>query len=74
MTDETYAKLLALLATRKSDQTTPELRNDILHFYSDQAAPIETKNDNVRWQSLLADLDQLKLIAPGPVLAGSPAK
>jgi hypothetical protein len=74
LTDETYAKLLAQLATRKFDQTTPELRDDILHFYSDLSAPIETKKDNVRWQSVLIDLDQLKLVTPSPVLAGSPAK
>jgi hypothetical protein len=74
LTDETYAKLLAQLATRKFDQTTPELRDDILHFYSDLSAPIETKKDNVRWQSVLIGLDQLKLVTPAPVLAGSPAK
>jgi hypothetical protein len=66
--------LLAQLAARKFDQTTPDLRVDILHFYSDLAAPIETKKDNDRWQSVLVDLDQLKLVAPAAVLAGSPAK
>jgi hypothetical protein len=74
LTDETYAKLLAQLATRKFDQTTPDLRDDILHFYADLSAPIETKKDNARWQSVLVDLDQLKLATPAPVLAGSPAK
>jgi hypothetical protein len=74
LTDETYAKLLAQLATRRFDQTTPELRDDILHFYSDLSAPIETKKDNARWQSVLVDLDQLKLVAPSPVLAGNPAE
>jgi hypothetical protein len=74
LTDETYAKLLAQLATRKFGQTTPELRDDILHFYSDLSAPIETKKDDVRWQNVLGDLDQLKLVTPAPVLAGSPAK
>jgi hypothetical protein len=74
LTDETYAKLLAQLATRKFDQITPDLRDDILHFYADLSAPIETKKDNVRWQSVLVDLDQLKLATPAPVLAGSPAK
>jgi len=73
LTDETYAKLLAQLAKRKFDQTTPDLRDDILHFYSDLSVPIETKKDNVRWQSVLVDLDQLKLVTPAPVLASSPA-
>jgi hypothetical protein len=74
LADETYAKLLAQLATRKFDQTTPDLRDNILYFYSDLSAPIETKKDNVRWQSVLMDLDQLKLVTPAPVLAGSLAK
>jgi hypothetical protein len=74
LTDETYAKLLGQLASRKFDQTMPDLRDDILHFYSDLSAPIETKKDNVRWQSVLVDLDQLRLVTPAPVLAGSPAK
>jgi hypothetical protein len=74
LTDETYAKLLGHLAARKFDQTTPELRDDILHFYSDLSAPIETKKDDVRWQSVLENLDQLKRVTPAPILAGSPAK
>jgi hypothetical protein len=74
LTDDTYAKLLAQLASRKFDQTTPELRDDILHFYSDLSVLIETKKDDVRWQSVLVDLEQLKLVTQPPVLAGIPAK
>ena len=69
MTDETYAKLLGRLADRKFDQTSPSLRADILQFYSDLSAPIETKKDNDRWQSVLASLDQLKLVTPTPAVA-----
>jgi hypothetical protein len=74
LTDDTYAKLLGQLADRKFDLTSPNLRDDILHFYSDLSAPIETKKDDVHWQSVLAALDQLKLITPVPILAASPAK
>ena len=35
LTDETYAKLLGQLAKSKFDHTTPELRDNILQFYSD---------------------------------------
>jgi hypothetical protein len=66
--------LLAQLASRKFDHTTPELCDDILHFYSDLSVPIETKKDDVRWQSVLVDLEQLKLVTPAQVLAGIPAK
>jgi hypothetical protein len=74
LTDDTYAKLLGQLAERKFDRTTPELRDDILHFYSDLSVPIETKKDNVRWQRVLMWLNQLKLMTPLPTLATSAAK
>jgi hypothetical protein len=71
LTDETYAKLLAQLSERKFELTSPELRDNILHFYSDLSMPIETKKDQVRWQSVLTSLDQLKSVAPVPTVAGS---
>jgi hypothetical protein len=74
LTDDTYAKLLARVSERKFDLTTPDLRDNILNFYSDLSAPIETKKDQVRWQSVLTSLDQLKSVAPVPAVAGSPAQ
>jgi hypothetical protein len=62
---------LAQLSERKFELTSPELRDNILHFYSDLSIPIETKKDQVRWQSVLTSLDQLKSVAPVPTLAGS---
>ena len=74
LTDDTYAKLLAKLSERKFDLTSPELRDNILQFYSDLSVPIETKKDGVRWQAVLTELDQLKAVSPVPVVAGSPAQ
>jgi len=74
LTDIAYAKLLGQLAERKFDLTSPELRDNILDFYSDLSLPLETKKDATRWQSVLSSLDQLKLVAPTPILAASPAK
>lgn len=74
LADNTYAKLLARLSHRKFDQITVDLRDNILQFYSDVSAPIETKKDNVRWQNVLASLDQLKSVTPAPTLARSPAQ
>jgi hypothetical protein len=74
LTDETYAKLLGQLAARKFDLTSPDLRENILAFYSDLSLPLETKKDSAHWQSVLSSLDQLKLVTPTPVLAASPAK
>jgi hypothetical protein len=69
LTDGTYAKLLAQLSSRKFNLTSPELRANILDFYSDLSAPIVTKNDAIRWRELIAALDQLRLINPVPVVA-----
>jgi Zinc dependent phospholipase C len=74
LTDDTYAKLLGQLANRKFDLTSPDLQENILHFYSDLSAPIETKKDNAHWQSVLTALEQLKLMTPAPILAASPAR
>jgi len=73
LTDVTYAKLLGQLAGRKFDLTSPDLRDNILNFYSDLSLPLETKKDSNRWQSVLSSLEQLKLVNPTPVLAASPA-
>lgn len=72
LTDETYAKLLGQLANRKFDLTSPELRANILQFYSDPSAAIETKKDVVRWQNVLTELDQLKSVASVATVANSP--
>ncbi len=73
LTDETYAKLLDELAQRKFDLTSPDLRDNILNFYSDLSLPLATKKDSARWQTLLSSLDQLKLATPAPTLAATPA-
>jgi hypothetical protein len=69
LTDDSYAKLLGQLSDRKFDLTTTDLRDDILQFYSDLSAPIETKKDKGRWQGVLTSLDQLKLVTPVPAVA-----
>src|SRR5208282_643272 len=74
LTDDTYAKLLARLSERKFDGTSPELRDNILQFYSDLSVPIETKKDPASWQGVLNALDQLKSVAPSQTVAGSPAQ
>jgi len=63
LTDETYASLLAKLAAHNFDGTTPQLRNNILAFYGDLSAPIETRQDPARWQSVLSNLTALKAAA-----------
>jgi hypothetical protein len=73
LADDSYAQLLAQLSKRKFDRTSPELRDNILQFYSDLSLPIETKKDQVRWQGVLTSLDQLKSVTPNAPVAGSQA-
>jgi hypothetical protein len=70
LTDDAYAKLLAQLAKRKFDLTTPELRDNILQFYADSSAAIDTKKDAADWQRVLASLDELKTVPPIPAAVG----
>ena len=74
LTDDTYAKLLAQLSSRKFEGTTPELRANILDFYSDLSAPFDTKKVPADWEKVQAELDQLKSMTPVPTVAGGPAK
>jgi hypothetical protein len=74
LTDDTYAKLLGQLSSRKFDGTSPELRANILDFYSDLSASFETKKNQDDWKKVLAELDQLKAMTPIPTVAGSPPK
>jgi len=62
LTDDTYAALLDGLARRNFDTLTPELRTNILHFYSNLNAPIATKKHHDKWQRTLRELQQLKAI------------
>jgi Zinc dependent phospholipase C len=74
LTDDAYAKLLSQLTDRKFDLTTAHLRENILRFYSDLSAPIETKKDQARWQKVLTALDQLKTVTPNATVADRAAQ
>ena len=66
LTDQTYAKLLGQLANSKFDHTTPDLRDNILEFYSGASVSIKTKDADVRSTSLPSLLDQLRAATPVP--------
>src|ERR1700691_3067948 len=74
LADDTYAQLLDQLSKRKFNQISPELRDNLLQFYSDLSVPIDTKKDPARWQGVLTALDQLKSVTPMQTVAGSPAQ
>ncbi len=73
LSDETYDKLLDQLAKSKFDRTTPELRDNILSYYSDLSAPTDAKKDDGRWKSVQTSLEQLKAVPPLPAVASAPA-
>ena len=64
LTDETYAKLLAQLSGGKFEKVSPELRTNLLDFYSDLSLPIATKTHQSDWQGVLTALEQLKSTTP----------
>ena len=68
LTDETYARLLDQLAGHNFDQITPELRANILAFYSDPNASIATKKKPEAWQKTENEVEKLRALpdsAPG---------
>jgi hypothetical protein len=71
LTDSTYAHLLDQLSQHNFDQITPDLRNNILAFYSNPAAPIKTKKKPKAWDKTQDELAKLRAL-PEPVPA--PAK
>lgn len=62
LTDKAYAHLLDQLAQHNFDQIPPELRGNILAFYSDPAAPVATKKKDKDWQKTQAELEKLRAL------------
>jgi hypothetical protein len=60
LTDKAYAHLLDQLAKHNFDQVSPDLRNNILAFYSDPAAPVATKKQPKDWQKTQDELEKLR--------------
>ena len=63
LSDDAYAELLDDLARENFRQLTPELGKNILGFYRDENAPIETKRNPAAWQRALQELEQLKAVS-----------
>jgi hypothetical protein len=64
LSDNTYAHLLDQLATHNFEEVTPELKNNIVSFYSDQNAPNATKRNAGEWQKAQDELQRLKDVVP----------
>src|SRR5262249_7185103 len=64
MNDNVRAELMEKLAKRNFAGVTPELRADILQFYSDPNAPYATKRKPKEWAKLQTALQQLRAASP----------
>ncbi len=62
LTDDAYARLLDQLAGHNFDQISPELRGNILAFYSDPNALIATKKKPAAWQKTQEELERLRTL------------
>ena len=60
LTDETYAKLLDKLTKTKFAELRPDVRENILAFYQNPAAPNYTKKKREKWSKVQQELEQLK--------------
>ena len=74
LTDDAYAKLLSQLAKRNFAGTSAELRANILDFYSDASAAINTKRDPEDWKEVTDALGKLKAMTPTPAVEGEATK
>jgi hypothetical protein len=72
MNDDAHAKLMDKLAERKFAGVSLELRDELLHFYSEPGAAYSTKRDVKAWATVQSELEQLKKAAL-PATAAIPA-
>lgn len=68
LADQSYARLLGELASNQFKQVSPQLRENIVAYYSNPEAPVVTKRHPKKWKKLEAELEQLK---SAPVTEGS---
>jgi hypothetical protein len=72
LTDKTYARLVDDLAKKRANPIAPELRADILQFYSNPNAPLATKKKKKDWQKLQQNLAKLQEQKPEATPRPSP--
>ena len=60
MADKAYARLVDDLAKDYFKIVSVEMKSNILAYYQDPTAPIDTKNNAKAWSRLNQELDELK--------------
>jgi hypothetical protein len=64
MNDEAHARLLGMLAAQNFAGVSPELREELLRFFSQPDAPYATKRNVKAWAKVQAEVEQLKAALP----------
>jgi Zinc dependent phospholipase C len=59
LTDQTYAKLLAMITKNPGNVVPNQLKHDLIAYYADPDAPIITKKDPEKWAEVEANLKVL---------------
>ncbi len=71
LNDDAHAKLLDKLAERKFVGVSPELRQELLHFFAEPGLPFATKRNPKAWARVQTELEQLKSASPVSATADS---
>ncbi len=71
LADTTYTDLLDHLAKDKFAQVTPELRKNLLDYFSDSSAPLAVKKNKKEWAKVTQELDDLKATSTTASASGS---
>lgn len=67
LADKAYERLLGQLADHKFENLSPQLKSNILDYYSNLNAPIWTKHNKKAWTATLANLERLRAAQPVPI-------
>jgi len=59
LTDQTYAKLLAMITKNPANIVPFQVKHDLIAYYADPQAPIETKKDPEKWAQVQTNLQTL---------------
>jgi hypothetical protein len=75
LNDEAHARLLDKLAGNNFVNATPEIKEEILHFFAEPDAPYAMKRNAKAWTKVQAQLQQLKAaaVSSDPVDSSRPA-
>jgi hypothetical protein len=73
LNDEAHAQLLDKLADTDFAGVTPELKAELLHFFSEPDAPYATKRNPKAWAKVQGELFRLTSYQPSSIVAGTSA-